>query len=196
MRTAAAGILVCGLAAGCRPVPSDSRPAETTAPSVRPAQALQCDPAAIVRITLGANQFHPRGAGRCDVMSIEPDPVIACAGGTITWEFENGCSRSVKAKIGKRKPKYPKDTQAEPLTTTNDLKTSPYPVPANGSAQLTATVSPSAKPNRYKYDIAGDDDIATDPEIDVRRGGIRGSPTPPPQRMPSPSSVPSPDGKR
>jgi len=175
MRAVAAGFLACGLAAGgCGERPSETRtagtprPAQTPAPAARPEKTAGCDPAAAVVITLKDNDGHPKGA-RCDVVSVVPDPVLACAGGTITWKFDNKCSKPVTPKIGSRKSLYPKHRKDEPLTTREDLKPSPETVAAGNSVTLaSASVDDCAKDGRYKYDIAGS--LDTDPEIDVRRG--------------------------
>jgi len=119
-------------------------------------------------------------------MDVSPDPATVCPGATLTWEFDNRCARNIKAKIGKRRPKYPKDAHGEPLATKDELKPSPYPVPAHGKAYLKVQVDPNAKERTYKYDITGDGDIVTDPEIDVRRGGV-GAPPPRPSPSPSPA---------
>jgi len=200
MRAVAAGILVCGLAAGCGQPPSETRtagtprPAQTPAPAVRSEKTTACNPAATVTITLKDNDDHPKGA-RCDVLSVVPDPVFACAGGTITWEFDNKCSKGVKPKIGSRKSIYPKHRKNEPLTTTDDHKPSPETVAAGHSVKLeSASVDRCAKDGRYKYDIAGS--LDTDPEIDVRRGPRTDCPSPSPEPLLSPSSAPGPSRKR
>ena len=103
------------------------------------------------------------------------------------------------AKIGNRRPKYPKGKVYDPLTVTGSLTPTPYPVPVSSSvgavaASVSGLVNTVAPPGLYKYDIEGTD-IATDPEIDVRRGGGGMPPPPPIQQFPSPSSAPSPSGQ-
>jgi hypothetical protein len=148
-----------------------------------------CDPT--VKVILDRNPEHTAGPGKCDVIDVDPDPVIAYPGHTITWLFENRCGRAVKAKIGKRRPKYPKSTQGEPLTTTSDLPAVPYNIPHATTGKVTVGVRTGATARLYKYDIEGDNDIETDPEIDVRRGG---GGLPPPAPVASPSPSPSPRG--
>jgi hypothetical protein len=181
--------LLLVLLAGASVSSSNAQPPTTTPPS--PSAGLgPCD--ATATITFAPNPDHPRGAGRCDVSDVSPDPVHACAGGTITWIFDNQCDRRLPARIGKRRPKYPKRSNGEPLVTPNELRPVPFPVLANSTSTVTIGVKATAEERVYKYDITGDPDIETDPEIDVRRGG--GAAPPPPLATPAPS--PSPRGGR
>lgn len=162
MRIAVAVVLTWGVAGG------HAIAASTTS---------HCDEA--IRIVLDANQNHPNGAGRCDVVAVDPDPAEACPGGWVTWTIDNRCKHEVRLKIGKRRPKYPKDANGEAFTTRDDLPSVPYPIPPGGTAEVKIQVDPSAKERAYKYDITGDSDIKTDPEIEVRRGPVP-TPAPPP----------------
>jgi hypothetical protein len=116
-------------------------------------------------------------------MKVSPDPVVICAGSEITWIFDNQCGHPIPARIGKRRPKeYPKPEEMHPLDAHSDEELVPHPFPVKSGelSRLTQKVRITAG-GKYKYDIVGNRDIETDPEIDVRRGG------PVPVASPSPS---------
>lgn len=196
MRAIHAVILLGALGAGCGPAGSGD-------PSPEPSAETSPEPTCVdqkVTITFGKNPDHPNGPNKCDVMAVVPDDVEVCQGSNITWEFVNDCGKEVEAKIGNRRPKYPKGKKYDPLMAAmSSLTPSPYPIPVSAGGVVTSSVSGTvnnvAPPGLYKYDIEGTD-VATDPEIDVRRGRGGMPPPPPPQELQAPSSAPSPPGPR
>lgn len=195
--TILAVVLIGVLGAGCDPSSSGGASPAPTASVSAPLGPRSCGPQPVT-IKLGPNPNHPAGANRCDVMAVKPHVVEVCPGDEITWKVVNDCGTTVDAQIGTRTRLYPKGGTQEPLAVTTNLQPLPFPVPAAsagvaGNSSVSAKVSSQADDGLYKYTIEGQD-IATDPEIDVRRGN--GLPPPPPPMGPRPSPSPSPGANR
>jgi hypothetical protein len=104
----------------------------------------------------------------CRNNGASPEPVVACQGDRIRWDFSNACDHPIEASLRLKAEGNPLEDRV------GEVRPDPHPVPpatggAAGHAYLAGKVHPSAPTGRYKYDIGGT--YPLDPEIDVRRSG-------------------------